>query len=170
MSKKNACVLLYPDYQDARQAVEKLQAHSFNMNTVSIIGRAKAELQPLFDEPADDEEIYFQNITAQSWKHLWKLPGGALFFTLADSGSLITAGSIVSLLTQEKENMDINNRFTVLATALFNMGVPGKNIKQYEDAIKAEKIMLTINGTRSEVEQACHILHNETQQATVHIA
>ena len=170
MSKKNACVLLYPDYQDARQAVEKLQAHSFNTNTVSIIGRAEAEQKPHFDAPAGGKKIYFQNITAQSWKHLWALPGGALFFTLADFGSLITAGSIVALLTQKEEDMDINNRFTVLATALFNMGVPGKNIKQYEDAVKAEKIMLTINGTRSEVEQACHILHNETQQATVHIA
>ncbi len=170
MSKKNACVLLYPSYQGARQAVEKLQAQSFNMKTVSIIGRAAASQQQLFGMPASDKKIYFQNIPARSWKSLWNLPGGALFFTLADFGSLIAAGSIVVLLTQEKEDMDINNRFTVLATALFNMGIPGENVKQYEDAVKTEKIMLTINGVRSDVEQACHILHNETQQATVHIA
>ena len=170
MSKNNACVLLYPDYQDARQAIEKLQAQGFNMKTVSIIGRTTANQQPLFGMPAGDKEIRFQNIVAQSWKNLWKLPGGALSFTLADFGSLIAAGSIVGLLTQEKKDMDINNRFTVLATALFDMGVPAGNIKQYEDAVKKQKIMLAINGARSDVERACHILHNEMQQATVHIA
>lgn len=170
MSKKNACVLLYPNYQDARQAVEKLQRQNFNMKTVSIIGRGSAEQQQHFGTPATDEQVSFQNIPARLWKSLWELPGGALFFTLADFGALVAAGSIVALLMQEKEGMDINNRFTVLATALFNMGIPRESITQYEDAVRSEKILLTVNGIRSDVEQACHILHNETQRATVHIA
>jgi len=170
MSRKNACVLLYSSYQDARLAVEKLQAHSFNMKTVSIIARRSAKQQQFFGTPASDEQISFQNIPARLWKSLWELPGGALFFTLADFGALVAAGSIVALLMQEKKDMDINNGFTVLSTALFNMGIPRESISQYEDAVKAEKVLLTVNGIRSDVEQACQILHNETQRATVHIA
>lgn len=170
MSKKNACVLLYPNYQDARQAVEKLQTQNFNMKTVSIIGKGDASLQQHFGTSAIDKQVGFHNISARWRESLWNIPGGVLFFTLADFGALVAAGSIVALLMQEKNDMDINKGFTVLATALFNMGIPGESIKQYEEAVKAEKILLTVNGVRSDVEQACHILHNETQQATVHIA
>lgn len=170
MSKKNACVLLYLNYQGARQAVEKLQTRNFNMKTVSIIGKGDASLQPHFGKPVNDEPVHFQNIPARWRQSLWNIPGGALFFTLADFGSLVTAGSIVTLLMQEINNMDINNGFTVLATALFNMGIPRESIKQYEKSVQTEKILLTVNGERSDVEQACQILHNEKQQATVHIA
>ncbi len=140
------------------------------MKTVSIIGKGDASSQQHFGAPVTDEQVHFQNIAARLWNSLWNLPGGALFFTLEHFGQLVAAGSIVALLMQERNDMDINNSFTVLATALFNMGIPRDSIKQYEDAVKAEKILLTVNGIRSDVEQACHILHNETQQATVHIA
>jgi len=170
MSRKNSCVLLYPNDQDTRRAVEKLQTQNFNMKSVSIIGKCSTDEEHQFEKIATNEQMLFQGIHASLRKNLWSQLGGALFFSLSDTGSLITAGAIVNLLKHEQKGIDIGNSFTVLGLALFNMGIPGDCVKRYEKAVKTGKFLLTVNGNRGDVEQACHLLHNETQQATVHIA
>lgn len=170
MSRKNTCVLLYPNDQQTRQAVKKLQTQDFNMKSVSIIGKYLADKKLHSVKLATDEPLNFQGLQASFQKSLWPQLGGALFFVLPDIGSLITAGAIIELLKQEQKDIDIGNDFTALGLALFNVGVPVDCIKQYESAVKKEKFLLIVNGTRNDVEQACQVLHSETQQATVHIA
>lgn len=165
MSRKNTCVLIYSNYQDARQAVTILQAQNFNMNTVSIIGKAGANQSSEFAG-----QLQFHNYPQRLSKNLWAIPGGILFFKAEYSEALIAAGAIVKLLVLENQTIDINEGFTALATALFNMGIPLESIKQYENAVISDNVLLTVNGSIDAVELACRILHNKIQQMTVHIA
>ncbi len=170
MSKKYACVSICPTYQAAEQALEKLQTEGFDLQQVSIVGKGyHDEAHPIGFYTADNS-IRYWGLQDAFWGKLWSLLPGAAFFWVPDFGSLAAAGPVVGLLVTGLEDVAIGGGFGVLGAALYTMGVPRNTIFQYEKIVKAEKILLIVDGQRNDIEHACDILHSELQQVTVHIA
>ena len=169
MPEKNTCILSYISSKDALHAIRKLQAQNFNLAAVSIVSNGNYKKEHAVGIYTKDGSTHFQGAQSMFWESLWQHLNGELFFVAPELELLVAAGFIVELLIKEQGDVNIHG-FNVLGAALFNMGVPGDSISQYEAAIKAGRILLIVNDKRDEVERSCEILHSEMQQATVHLA
>lgn len=170
MLRKNTCVLLYSNQQATEQGIEELHTQTFNMETVSVLGKGFQNDERAIGLYTSGEQLRFSGVQTTLWQKLWTQLSGASFFWLADFGPLAVAGPIIRLLVEGQESIEVGGGFTALGEALFSMGIPRDSIVDYETAVKAGKILLIVHGARSDVEHACHILHSETQQVAVHMA
>lgn len=170
MTKKNACVSVYPTHQAAEEALGKLQKAGVNLQQVSIVGKGYHDEEHPIGFYNTDDHIRYWGIQGAFWDGLWGLLAGAAFFWVPGFGPLAAAGPIVSLLVRGLEGVAIGGGFRVLGAALYSMGVPRDSVAQYEKAVKAETFLLIVHGERRDVEHACGILHGKTQQVAVHTA
>jgi len=170
MSKKYTCVLLYSNHERAEQDTKLLQMRDFDMNTVSVVSRNHHDNTHALGLYATAGQIRFHGDHARFWESLWNTLNGAAFFWTADFDVLIAAGSIVHLLTQQRDDIDVGQHFSILGSALFSIGIPKNSIRQYEHSIQSENLLLIVHGQHDDVERACQLLHSKTQQVTVHMA
>ncbi len=170
MSKKNSCVSIYSSRQATEQALENLREAGVDLRQVSIVGRGcDADAHPIGLYNVGGRIRYWGAEDA-FWRGLLILLSDAAFFWLPEFGSLMVVGSIVASLVQGLDDVAIGGGFSVFGAALYNMGIPRDSIQQYERLIKAEQFLLLVHSEHSDVERAFEILHNETQQVTVHRA
>ena len=169
MPEKNTCIMSYTSTREAGKAVRKLQEKQFDMTAVSVVGNGSHHEENVVGIYSSEGNRCFRGSRADFWEYLRQLLNGELFLSVPGRDSIVAAGSIVQLLAEEHDCIDIHG-FSVLGAALFTMGVPVESIKQYEAAIKSGKVLLIVNAERNEVESSCEILHSEKQQVTVHLA
>lgn len=170
MSEKNICVSVYPTYQAVEAALGNLQKEGIDFHQVSVVGKGyHDEAHPIGFHTMEDRIAYL-GLQGAFWGGLWDLLEGAAFLWVPGFGPLTAAGTIVTLLVKGLEDVGIGGGFGVLGAALYDLGVPGSNISEYEQAVRNEMFLLMVNGTRGEVEQACSLLLSETQQVAVHTA
>jgi hypothetical protein len=170
MSKKYTCVLLYSNHESAEQDTKLLQAQDFDMDTVSIVSWSHHHKTQALGLYTAGGQMRFHGDHARFWENLWNTLNGVAFFWTADFGVLIAAGSIVNLLAQKHEDVDVGQHFSILGSALFSIGIPKNSIRQYEHSIQSENLLLIVHGQHDDVERACQLLHSKTQQVTVHMA
>ncbi|PCJ87401.1 MAG: DUF1269 domain-containing family protein [Thiotrichaceae bacterium] len=170
MSEKNTCVSIYSSHQSAEQALGELRVEGLDVQQISIVGKGYQNEEHPVGFYTTGEHIYYQGVQTAFWSNLQKLLSSASFFWLPGFGTLATAGFIVRLLVEGQESIEVGGGFNVLGKSLFSMGIPRDSIVDYEQAIKAGKILLIVHGMRSDVERAYHILHSKTQQVAVHMA
>ncbi len=170
MSKNNSCVSIYPTHQATEQALGELRKAGVDLRQVSIASKGyHSEAHPIGFYNVGDRICYW-GVQGDFWAGLWGLLSGAAFFWVPGFGPLAAAGPLVASLMCGLEGVAIGGGFSVLGAALYSMGISRDSISQYEQAVKAEQFLLIVHGDRSDVEQACEILHSETQQVTVHRA
>ncbi|VAX12387.1 hypothetical protein MNBD_GAMMA24-1181 [hydrothermal vent metagenome] len=170
ISKKNSCVSIYATRQATEQALENLRKAGIDLQRVSVIGRGcHAQTQPVGFYNIDGCIRYWGSEGA-FWSGLLVLLSDAAFFCASEFGPLMAVGSIVTSLVRGLEDVAIGGGFSVFGAALYNIGIPRDSIRQYEQLIRAEQFLLLVHSERSDVERAFEILHNETQQVTVHSA
>ena len=170
MVTKNCCVVIYPNHHAVEQALGELQTVGCDFRQVSVIGRGcLGEGHPVGIYRSEDR-IRFLGQQDTFWDALWGRLAGSAFFWEPDFGPLAVAGRIIDLMVHGLEGVEISDGFSLPGTALFIVGVPRSSINEYEQAIKAEKFLLLVDGERRDVERACGVLHGETQQVTVHRA
>lgn len=170
MSKKSTCVLLYSNHKNLEQDVNALQTRSFDMRTVSIVGKVPQHKTHATGLYITDGQIRYQGSQGSFWNGLWIRLSGAGFFLLPALGALVAAGPIAHLLTKEYTGIDVGSGLSVLAQAFFGIGIPVNSICQYEESVNSGKLMLIIHGLHGDIEFACQLLHSKTQQVTVHMA
>jgi len=170
MSKKSTCVLLYSNHKNLEQDVNALQTRSFDMKAVSIVGKVQQHEIHATGLYITGGQIRYQGNQDSFWNALWIRLSGAGFFLLPDLGVLLAAGPIAHLLTNEYAGIDVGSGLSVLGQAFSSIGIPVDSIRQYEESVNSEKLMLIIHGLHSDVEFACQLLHSKTQQVTVHMA
>ena len=170
MSIKNTCVLLYSSHQNLERDFSLLRAQSFNMKTVSIIGKGQLHKDLATGLYISRGQVHYQGNQAQFWNGLWANLNGAGFFSIPGIGVLLAAGPIAYSLAKEHGNIEVGNNLSVLGFTLFNIGIPINSIRYYEKSVNSEKLLLIIHGLRSDVERVCQLLHSPTQQVTMHMA
>jgi len=170
MSEKNACVAVYPNHQAAEAAVGILHKAGVDLQQVSMVGQGyHGEEHPIGFYQADGG-IRYWGMQGAFWGGLWGLLAGAAFFWVPGFGPLAAAGPVAGLLVRGLEGVAVGGGFGVLAAALFDIGVPRHSITEYEQAVKDEQFLLIVHDGGDSVEQACKLLHNPSQQVTVHRA
>lgn len=170
MNKKSSCVSIYATRQATERALADLRKAAVDLTRVSIVGGGcHNETHPIGFYHLGDR-IYYRGRESDFWSGLLGLLSDAAFFWVPDFGPLTAVGSIVASLGHGLEGAAISGGFSVFGAAFYNMGIPRDSISRYEQAVKVEQFLLIVYGERRDVERACEILHNETQQVTVHSA
>ncbi len=167
---KNCCAVIYPNSDAVVQALGELQTAGCDLRQVSVIARGCQGKERAVGIYRTEDRIRFLGQQDSFWNDVWSRLADSAFFWEPDFGPLAVAGQIVNMMVHDLERVDIGNNFSLPGTALFIVGVPRSSIKEYEQAIKAEKFLLLFHGEQQEVERVCDVLHGETQQVTVHRA
>jgi len=170
VKERNACISIYSTHQATEHALGKLQAHGLLLRYVSILAKGCLDVDHPTGIYTIDDQIHYCGHQAEFWARLNSLLEDASFFWLPDYGPLAAAGHIVDLLLSDREDITRHGGFSVLGSALFEMGVPRVSIVDYEQAIRSGQLLLIVHDGRDPVELACKILHSENQQVTVHYA
>jgi len=168
--EKNSCISIYRTHQAAEKALEKLKAKGIDLRQVSIVGKGYHSEEHPIGFYHTGGRIRYWGLQGAFWGGVCGLLVGLAFFWVPGFGPLAAAGPIVGLLIRGVEGVAVGSGFGVLGAALYSIGVPRKSITQYENAVKAEQFLLIVHGKRSDVERAFGILHDKTQQVTVHAA
>ncbi len=160
MKQKISCISIYSNANASRQAINLLQAAGCALQDISIIARQKC---------CDNVDSLFNEST------LIEIAGiGTLMFSGQRLSQLFrqckkhSSNSASQWQKNSQINAQIHSQGNQLEIALFNIGVTAGYISEYVQAIKDNQILLLVYATQRNVEQACDVLHNETQQVTVH--
>jgi len=170
INEKNACISIYTTHQATEHALGKLQTHGLSLRHVSILARGCLDVDHPIGIYTIDDRIHYCGLQAEFWAGLHNLLDKASFFWLPGYGPLAAVGHIVDLLLSDRQYITLHGGFSVLGSALFEMGVPRDSIVDYEQAIRSGRLLLIVHNGRDPVELACKILHSENQQVTVHYA
>ncbi len=143
------CISIFYNQQECRKAVKRLQSSDCGLLSVSCISKQKftTKTHSLFDD--------------------------FVLFYVKGIGSVCVAGNLIDFYTQRKKSDNdphSNSRVNPFEQLLFNIGVPAKHIAEYQQAVIDNKILLLVHDDQKSVEQACDLLHNDSQQVTVHLA
>jgi hypothetical protein len=103
------------------------------------------------------------------WGTVWGFLFGSAFFLIPGIGPVMVGGPLVSWIIGVLETAVVTGGLTALGGALASIGIPKDSVIQYETAIKADKFLLIVHGSLTEVEKARDILmQNKAEQANVH--
>lgn len=158
MPNAHRAIAVYDTHTDAEAAVKSLQRSGFDMRKVSIVGK---------DFHTDQHVIGFLNAGDRArifgrYAAIWGGLMGALFGSamlfIPLVGHIVVLGPFASALVNAIEGAAVIGGAGALAGALSALGIPRDSVLSYENAIKADKYLLVIDGNENAIEQASDLL------------
>ena len=117
------------------------------------------------------DRVKFWGKQGAFWGGLWGLLAGSAFFWVPGFGPLAVGGPLVSILVDGLEGAVLTAGLTALGAALYSIGIPKDSLVKYETAIKANKFLVIVHGTKDEVKRAADVLAtNKSAEVTTHIS
>ena len=157
-STNNNCISIFKTHQEAEQAVKELDHAGFDMEKISIVGKDYEREEKVTGYYNTLERVKFWSKRGALWGGLWGLLFSPAFICAPVAGSLTAGGLLLSSLASGVSTAAFTGGLTALGAALYGIGIPKNSIIKYETAIKLEKYLLIVHGTRDEVERASDIL------------
>jgi hypothetical protein len=158
-SPANAVIGICKTPTIAEEAALDLQQRGFDMTQVSIVGR---------DDHAEEQVVgnYFTGASVSYRGMVGAFPAGLRvwwragtgFFVVPGLGPTIVAGPLVVWIVSALEGVFVCEDLSAIGAALYNFGIPKDSILRMEAALKADKFLVIMHGTASEVGDARKIL------------
>jgi uncharacterized membrane protein len=168
MSTGDSVVATYDTHEQAEQAIKELQQAGVDMKSLSIAGK---------DTHTDEHAVGYYNVGDRMmrwgkiggfWGGFWGLLFGAGFFAIPGLGPILVAGPIVAWIIAGLEGAVVVGGVSALGAGLMSIGIPKDSAIKYELAIKTDKYLLVVHGTREAVEEAREILRG-TEHSSVDV-
>jgi len=162
-NERNATVAVYLKHEDAEAGVKTLERAGMRMKNLSILGNGYH---------SDEQVVGYYNLgdrlqkwgkTGAFWGSLWGFLFGGLFF-IPGFGPVLAAGWIVSSLVGILGGAAVGAGVGLFAGALSWIGIPKDSVLKYETALKADRYVVIMHGTREEVTRAKEILGATTPE------
>lgn len=162
MPDKHCCIAVYSEPTTICNAIEQLHAGDIATDRISL-------LCSLAESAVNSNE----NLPAH-WQQLCNTLKNCRQITVPDWGTLLAAGPVASLVTaianDDSFGGSLDSRLGVAGAALYKLGTPVENIRQYQSAIKQGNCLLIVDGDRHQVESACGYILENNQHVTIHAA
>jgi hypothetical protein len=170
MSEKyNSAVGLFSNHEDAESAVKELQQCGYDMKKLSVVGKDYHSEENVIGYYNTGDRIATWGKFGLFWGWIWGLLFGSAFLLIPGIGPVMVGGPLVSWILGALETAVVTGGLTALGGALASIGIPKDSVIRYETALKANKFILIVHGTRQEVEKAKDILmQNKAEEANVH--
>ncbi|NOS88092.1 MAG: DUF1269 domain-containing protein [Methylococcaceae bacterium] len=166
---QHSAVGLFNNHEDAELAVKELQLSGYDMTKLSVVGKDYHTEEHVIGYYNTGERMATWGKFGLFWGTIWGLLFGSAFFLIPGIGAVMVGGPLVSWIIGALETAVVTGGLTALGGALASIGIPKDSVIQYESALKANKFLLIVHGTRLEVDQAKDILlHNKADSAHVH--
>ena len=158
MVEENSCVAVYGEHLQAEAAVRQLLEEGFDAEKLSIVGKGyQREEHPIgFYNTGDRMKLW--GAQGAFWGGLWGLLLGSAFFWVPGVGPLAVGGPLVASIIGGLEGAALTGGLTMLGAALYSIGIPKDSIVKYETALKADKFLVIVHGTKDEVARAAEVL------------
>jgi uncharacterized membrane protein len=158
MSNANSIVAIYETHEQEERAVKELQEAGVDMKSLSIAAK---------DMHTDEQVVGYYN-TGDRMKHwgkvgafwggFWGLLFGSALFAIPGIGPILVAGPLVAWIVAGLEGAVVVGGVSALGGGLVSIGIPKDSVIEYETALKTDKFLLIVHGTREAVEQAKDII------------
>ncbi len=158
MSERNSCIGIYNTHVEAEDGIKELQRAGFAMKKLSIVGKGYQTEEHAAGFYNTGDRVKFWGKAGAFWGSLWGILFGWAFFWIPGIGPLIAAGPLVATILAGLEGAAAMGGLSALGAALFSIGIPKDSIVTYETALKVEKYLLIVHGTRDEVTRAKEML------------
>jgi hypothetical protein len=163
MSATNSVVAIYDTHEQAEMAIKTLQEAGVDMKSLSVAGRGThTDEQVVGYYSAGDRMKYWGSVGA-FWGGFWGLLFGSAAFVIPGLGPILVAGPLVSWVIAGLEGAVVVGGVSALGAGLVSIGIPKDSVIKYEVALKTDKYLLIVHGTRDIVygarlilEGACH--------------
>ncbi len=158
MAKENAAIAIYNTHIEAEAAIKELQKSGIDMKKLSILGKDyHAEENVLGYYNAGDRMKFWGKLGA-FWGGLWGLLFGSALFFIPGIGHIVALGPVGGMIVGALENAVIVGGLSALGAGLFSVGIPKDSVIKYETAVKADKFLVIVHGTKDEVTKAKEII------------
>ncbi len=158
MDELNAVVAIYGTHLEAEESVKKLQYAGIDMHTLSIVGRDYHTDEHVVGYYNNGDRRRYWGKTGAFWGGLWGLLFGSAFFAIPGIGPVLVAGPLVAWIIGALEGAAVVGGLSAFGAALYGMGIPKDSVVEYETALKADKFLLMVHGSASEVAEARSII------------
>jgi hypothetical protein len=102
---------------------------------------------------AGDRMKYWGKIGA-FWGGFWGLLFGSAMFAIPGLGPILVAGPLVAWIVAALEGAVVFGGVSAIGAGLASIGIPKDSILQYDVALKSDKFLLIVYGTREAVSKA----------------
>jgi len=93
------------------------------------------------------------------WGGFWGILFGSAFFFVPGVGSIAVGGSLVATIVGGLEGAVAVGGLSALGAGLFGLvGIPKDSVLKYETAVKSDKYLVIVHGTKEEKEKALDLL------------
>lgn len=158
MSTTDSIVATYDTHEQAEQAVKELQQAGVDMKSLSIAAK---------DTHTDEHVVGYYNVGDRMkrwggigafWGGFWGLLFGAGLFAIPGFGPILVAGPLVAWIVGGLEGAVVFGGVSSIGAGLMSIGIPKDSAIKYEVALKTDKFLLVVHGTREAVEKAREII------------
>jgi len=166
MNERHAVVGVFLSHLEAEGSIKELQQAGYDMKKLSIVGKDfHTEERVIGYYNAGDRMKVWGKLGA-FWGGFWGLLFGSALFVVPGLGSLVVFGPLVSWMVGALEGALTAGGLSVLAAALYSLGIPKDSCLQYETAVSSNRFLVITHGTFEEAAQAKAILE---QAGAAHI-
>ena len=158
VNQDNAVVAIYPTHIAAEAAIKELQQSGFDMQKLSIVGRDYHTEENVVGYYNTGDRMQAWGKVGAFWGGLWGFLFGSAFFAIPGLGPVLVAGPLVSWIVGALEGAILLGGLSAVGAGLYSLGIPKDSILQYEAAIKNDKFVLIVHGSKSDTTHAQDIL------------
>ena len=158
MSDKNTAVAVYDRHDKAEAAIKALQRAGFDMKQLSIVGKDYHTDEHVVGYYNTGDRMEYWGKLGAFWGGLWGFLFGSAFFWIPGIGPLVVAGPLVSWIVGALEGATIYGGLSALGAGLYSIGIPKDSVLNYETAVKSDKFLVIVHGTREQIATAKDIL------------
>ncbi len=158
MEKKNVTVAVCNSHSEAEEVIKQLQKSGFEMKKLSIVGKDYHTEEDVVGYYNTGDRMKKWGKLGAFWGGFWGILFGSAFFIIPGVGPVAVAGPLVASIIGGLEGAVAVGGLSALGAGLFGLGIPKDSVIKYETAIKSDKYLVIVHGTKDEMAQAKDLL------------
>jgi uncharacterized membrane protein len=164
MEEQSVTVGTFDTHEQAETAIRELNKVHFNMKELSIIGKDYHTEEHVVGYYNTGDRVKVWGKLGAFWGGLFGLLFGSAFLVIPGLGQVMVFGPLVSWIIGALEGALVVGGLSAFGAALYSVGIPNDSIIKYEDAIKANKFLVMVQGPEKDAESARRILNEAMGQ------
>lgn len=154
MLKQNALVAIYPNPEEAQEAVIALERSEFDLERLSVIGKAYRERKELVAFYREGDGIRCWGDMGYFWNWISSTIRGWALLRMPGRDPLLVVGQLALWIVVALDNSAIFGGLSALGATLYSMGLSKDNVHDYEEALRRGNYLIVVHGPAQEVTRA----------------
>ena len=158
MDNRNITVAICKTHKEAEEIIKQLQKSGFDMKKLSIVGKDYHTEEDVVGYYNTGDRMKKWGKLGAVWGGFWGVLFGSAFFFFPGIGPVVVGGPLVASIVGGLEGAAAVGALSALGAGLFSLGIPKDSVLKYETAIKSDRYLVLVHGTREEMEKAKALL------------